>query len=52
MSLILYKTSAAAGFCIFGGIGYFIATNDWLVSWILIVIGLANLTKMVHLMKG
>jgi len=46
-----YGVSAAAGLCIFGGIGYFVATNDWLVSWILIVIGLVNLTRMVQLMR-
>lgn len=49
--LNLYIVSAGAGVCLFGGIGYFIATNDWLVSWFLIVIGLINLIRMIQMMR-
>lgn len=47
----LKLVSAAAGICIFGGIGWILNTGDWITGSILLILGFANLVRMVQLWR-
>ena len=40
---------AAAGVCIFGGIGWVLNTGDWITGTLLMIIGLFNLVRAVQM---